>query len=125
MLSALAAMVTALFTMGALFHSYPLGNSTLGVTSIAMIMLFLLAFETGPGPLFFILASETFPTSIRNEALALANALQAVMNIMVSFTFPIMLHAFGDPDVSVLHKTHLHGTANTFLLFGGIAMASW
>ena len=49
---------------------------------------FLLAFETGPGPLFFIIASETFPTTIRNEALALANVLQAVFNIAVSFGFP-------------------------------------
>ena len=120
MLGAMATMCVSLIVMGALFHSFPLGNAALGYTSLVMIMLFLLAFESGPGPLFFVIASETFPTSIRNEALALANAFQSVMNILVSFSFPVLIVGLGDPAHSA-KGAYLHGSADTFLIFAAVA----
>lgn len=68
-------------------------------------MLFILGFEIGPGGLFFIMASESFPQRVRGKALVLANALSWVLNIFISTAFPIV--------------SNVLGTATTFLLLGG------
>ena len=121
MLASMGTMFVALLVMGASFHTMPLGDAVLGYLALAMIMLFLLAFEAGPGPLFFVIASELFPASLRNEALALSNGLQSVMNIVISFSFPVLIDALGDPTVSAKGDM-LHGSANTFLGMAAIAL---
>ena len=124
MLGALFLMSCALVVMGFLFHNLPLGSPTLSYVSLAMIMIFILAFESGPGPLFFVIVSETFPTAIRAECIASANMLQSAMNIALSMSFPIMIVALGDPKV-IKTGSMLIGTGTTFFVLGAIALVSF
>ena len=44
----------------------------------------------GPGPLFFVVCSETFPASIRDSALSASVAISWIFNLIVSFGFPVL-----------------------------------
>merc|ERR1711981_692007 len=103
-------MGVATTVMGILFHAFELGSTKLPhFIPLSMILLFILAFESGPGPLFFVILNETFPLNIRKEAISLANMLQSFMNIVLSMSFPILIVALGD----VKHK---NGTGTTFFI---------
>ena len=76
MLGGLGAMLVACILMGI--------NANMDLTSpilpVLAMMIYLAGFESGPGPLFFLMASEAFPQDVRNEGLALSNLCNA-MNI--------------------------------------------
>ena len=103
MLSGLAAMIVAATMMGVNYLvTDGKGNATVSTISI---LLYLAGFESGPGPLFFLMASEAFPVDIRSEALTLSNLLCNLMNIFTSFTFPVLLVAFGSGFVFLFYAT--------------------
>ncbi|KAK8805809.1 hypothetical protein WA158_002465 [Blastocystis sp. Blastoise] len=68
-----------------------------GYTGLAIggVVMFILGFETGPGPLFYVMASQDFPKDIMDKGLGLANVLLWVLNIVISFVFPIVNSSFG------------------------------
>jgi SP family arabinose:H+ symporter-like MFS transporter len=116
MLSSLLLMGIATVVMGILFHS---GINTVSkAVPLSMIMLFILAFESGPGPLFFVILNEVFPKTIRSEAISLANMLQSGMNIALSLCFPILIVALGDKG------KQKNGTGTTFFILGGFVVLS-
>lgn len=65
------------------------------IPSIFAIVLFILGFEIGPGPLFFVLASEVFPPTILHAGLSFANQLAWLCNILITFLFPLLSNAIG------------------------------
>ena len=95
MLGGLGAMLVACILMGI--------NANMDLTSpilpVLAMMIYLAGFETGPGPLFFLMASEAFPQDVRNEGLALSNFLCNAMNIFTSFMFPLLKGAMGIGNV--------------------------
>jgi MFS family permease len=119
MMGTLFFMGVATTTMGILFHAFELGSTKLSpFIPLSMIMLFILAFESGPGPLFFVILNETFPMNIRKEAISLANMLQSGMNIVLSMSFPILIVALGDSG------KHKNGTGTTFFILSGFVLLS-
>jgi hypothetical protein len=65
------------------------------VPSIFAIVLFILGFEIGPGPLFFVIASDAFPHTILHAGLSLTNQLAWLCNILITFLFPLLSTAIG------------------------------
>jgi hypothetical protein len=65
------------------------------IPSILAILLFVFGFELGPGPLFFVLAAEAFPSPILHAGLSLSNQMAWLFNVAVSFLFPLMNVALG------------------------------
>lgn len=61
---------------------------------IAMI-LYIGAYECGPGPLFYVMAVEAFPASLRDPALGFTQAAGWIFAIIVSFAFPVLNSALG------------------------------
>jgi MFS family permease len=123
MLGALGLMSVCLIALGVLFHTQELGSTALSYSSLALIMLFILAFETGPGPLFWVIANEMFPAPVRSESIAIANIFQSGFNIMLTLAFPVLLLALGDPRNAV-EGVYLVGTGSTFVILGAIAVLS-
>ena len=68
-----------------------------GLAVVAMIgmIFYLLGFETGPGPLFYVMATQDFPPALVNQGLSLSNLFLYILNILLSFTFPIITEAIG------------------------------
>ena len=70
--------------------------------SILSIVLFVLAFESGPGPLFFVVASESFPIKLKTVGISLANALAWISNIILILIFPTLINLIGSTWVFMI-----------------------
>jgi len=92
MLATLLAMCIATGLMSLAYAAFPDHKAPIAILSI---LLFVGAFELGPGPLFFLMATETFPSHLRDPALSLANGFVWGLNILVSFGFPVINDAVG------------------------------
>ncbi|KAA6377686.1 MAG: sugar porter family MFS transporter, partial [Streblomastix strix] len=63
-----------------------IGNLSL-YFAIPGLLVFLLGFEVGPGPIYFVLVSELFPANVRGVATSLMTAINWAGNILVVLTF--------------------------------------
>jgi len=99
-----------------------LGNLLLGIAvllipnpagsyiSIVCIFVFITGFESGIGPLFWILINEVFPRNVREQAGSVVNVLQWGFNLFLTLLFPKTVDAIG--------------LGPTYLIFGGIGVFS-
>jgi len=106
MLGALAVMAVGTGLMAVGYQFLP---DHIGPLAIVAILLFVGAFECGPGPLFFLMAVESFPPHIRDVALSLTQSSCWIFSIIVTFGFPVIKHAVGN--------------AATFLIFFVLCVA--
>ena len=68
-----------------------------GLSAVAIIgmLLFILGFESGPGPLFFVMASQDFPADLVDQGTSVANILMWLFNILIAFFFPLITDSLG------------------------------
>lgn len=62
---------------------------------VVVIVLFMLGMQAGPGPVMWVMLSEIFPGSIRGAATGFAVMILWIANMIVTFTFPIMMSGLG------------------------------
>lgn len=65
------------------------------VIAIIGMLLFILGFESGPGPLFFVMASQDFPSDLVDQGTSVANILMWSFNILIAFFFPLITDFLG------------------------------
>ena len=65
------------------------------IVALGGMIFYILGFELGPGPLFYVMATQDFPTQLVDQGLALSNTLLYILNIIISFVFPIMNASLG------------------------------
>ena len=63
------------------------------------MLLFILGFESGPGPLFFVMASQDFPSDLVDQGTSVANILMWSFNILIAFFFPLITDFLGGADI--------------------------
>lgn len=85
--------------------SYVFDISELAVVGIVV---FLFMFECGTGCLFWVIASEAFPSSWREMGLSICVSANNLANIIVSFGFPVV--------------QEYTGAAVAFFIFAGVAL---
>ena len=66
------------------------------------MLLFILGFESGPGPLFFVMASQDFPADLVDQGTSVANILLWLFNIMIAFFFPLLTDSVGPAFTFIL-----------------------
>ncbi|MBX9720940.1 MAG: MFS transporter, partial [Candidatus Obscuribacterales bacterium] len=72
------------------------GNSeVLKWVGVSSVFTFVSFFAISLGPIFWIIISEVYPLRIRGFAMSVATAIAWVSNLIVSFSFPVMLAKFG------------------------------
>lgn len=69
--------------------------SNIAVVALAGMIFYILGFEIGPGPLFYVMATQDFPKDLVNQGLSLSNTTLYILNITISFVFPIMNNSLG------------------------------
>jgi hypothetical protein len=111
MLTGSALMSFGLLLMAANSFFFPAQRS---IPSIVGILIFIFGFEIGPGPLFFILAAEAFPSLLLHAGLSLTNQLAWLHNCLITLLFPLMNAAIGAA-----------GTFAIFLLINLLAMLAY
>ncbi len=104
-------MMCLMFVIGFSFYF-----QTFGIISLLAVLGFVGAFSFSWGPVTWVLLSEIFPNSIRGKAMALAVAVQWIMNFTVSSTFPLLDRS------SYLMEKFNHSVS--FWLFGIMAFLS-
>ena len=65
------------------------------IVALGGMIFYILGFELGPGPLFYVMATQDFPKLLVDQGLALSNTLLYILNIIISFVFPIMNASLG------------------------------
>lgn len=92
----------------------------LAILAIVGMLLFILGFESGPGPLFFVMASQDFPPELVDQGTSVANVIMWIFNIAIAFFFPIITSHLGS------YVTFIILTAFQILcmLYFGLAMKS-
>jgi sugar porter (SP) family MFS transporter len=71
------------------------GSEWSGYVDLGLILLFIGAFEIGPGPLFWVIVTEMFPDYVRDLGTSFINMLQWAFTLMISLTFPLMMKYIG------------------------------
>ena len=92
----------------------------ISVVAIMGMLLFILGFESGPGPLFFVMASQDFPPELVDQGTSVANILMWVLNILIAFFFPIITTSLGGAATFII----LAGFQLLCMLYFGITMKS-
>jgi SP family xylose:H+ symportor-like MFS transporter len=105
-------MMVFMFILGVTFLT-----NKMGILSLISVLGFVGAFAFSWGPVTWVLLSEMFPNSIRSKAMALAVAVQWIVNYTVSSTFPLL-----DRSSWLVSKFN-HSVS--FWLFGLMALLSF
>jgi len=69
--------------------------ATLNAASVLAVLLYVCAFEVGPGPIPWQIGSEIFPEEPRSAAMSIAAVLNWVCNFAIGLGFPLMQAALG------------------------------
>jgi sugar porter (SP) family MFS transporter len=101
-------MTLSLFILSFAFHHQASLGSALGTIATACLMVYVICFAFGMGPIGWILAAEVFPLRLRGRGVAAATVGSGVSNFIVSLTF--------------LSLIKLAGNSLTFSIYGGFCV---
>jgi sugar porter (SP) family MFS transporter len=110
LLIGIAGQVLGLAVLGAAFKFEQLASFKSDV-AIAGLVIYVASFAVGLGPIFWLLISEIFPLRVRGAAMSAVTMTNWAMNLAVAVTFLTLVAALG--------------RAETFWLYGLIAVAAW
>lgn len=102
-------------------HPDWLPDDTRHILSAIGIAFFIMAFELGLGPMFFILATELFPPNFVQTGSSFTNAFNLLLNAILNFGFPVAVVALSG---GVSEDQDL-GTSSVFFIFAGIGFFSF
>lgn len=83
----------------------------MGPISLAAVLLFVLFYAVGSGPVPWVYLPEILPDEIKGRAAALCTCLNWVSNLAIGLSFPIMLRAL-----------HINGAYAVFALINAAAV---
>jgi sugar porter (SP) family MFS transporter len=92
LIAGLSGLVVALIVLGVFFHFGWL-HTHLPWIGLVALLVYIAAFAIGIGPVFWLMISEIYPTSVRGPAESLASVVNWSMNFVVSFTFLTLVSA--------------------------------
>lgn len=92
LIGGMAGLTVALIVLGVFFEVGWL-HTRLPWIGLAALLLYIASFAIGIGPVFWLMISEIYPTSIRGRAESLASIVNWGMNFVISFTFLSLVSA--------------------------------
>jgi len=102
-------LTIALFLLGSFFYFPALSQGAPWVGLVALIV-FIIGFAIGLGPVFWLMISEIYPLQFRSQAMAVATICNWAANFIVSYFF--------------LQETEAIGKAPTFWIYGVIGIVA-
>jgi len=110
LLTGLVGMFASLLILAYGFANTP-NLSNLKWIGVGSLTFYVASFAISLGPIFWLLISEIYPLNFRGLAMSLATAICWISNLIVSFTFPILIKALGP--------------SATFTIYAGIALLAF
>ena len=125
MLFGAAALAVVYTVMGFCYHSH-----VQGWPMLALVLAAIAAYSMSLAPVTWVVISEIFPNRIRGAAMAVAVATLWLACFILTYTFPILNHGFGDSGGAVGHflerfmpwLKHGLGSDGTFWLYAVICV---
>ncbi|HTI13220.1 MAG TPA: sugar porter family MFS transporter [Dictyobacter sp.] len=108
LLGGLVGMFIALIIMGIIFA---IGPTQAGFFVLGALILYIISFAIGMGPVFWLMSSEIFPTSVRASGASISTFFNWAANFLISVTF--------------LSLIGLIGISNTFWLYAFFAVLAF
>lgn len=90
----LVGMFIALVIMGAIFA---IGPHNAGYLILAALILYIISFAIGMGPVFWLMSSEIFPTRVRATGASVSTLFNWAGNLLISITFLSLVGRIGLP----------------------------
>ena len=81
-----ATLFAALVGLGFFFHS-PMLQHSVGWMALACLLVYIMGFAVGLGPVFWLMISEIFPLALRGPAMAVCTMFNWGLNFAISYTF--------------------------------------
>jgi len=76
-----------------------LHGNAVGILTVILLLLFVLGFELGEGPLFWVVATELYTPDVKGTAFSLLNVTTWLCNIMLTFGFLPIKESIGQAGV--------------------------
>jgi len=106
MMSALIGMSCSMLLLAGSYTVLSHGSRSIKVCStVSGLMGFIFFFEIGPGALFYLMASETFPRLVRARGLVFTNVVAWTLSLLVTFSFPVLNTKFGTGETFFMFAT--------------------
>ena len=80
--------------LGALGYFFGASHMSRSVI-LASVLIYLASFAIGLGPIFWLLISEIYPTTIRGQAMSLATVTIWIFDLLITITFLSLVEALG------------------------------
>jgi len=94
LLMGLVGMVITLTAMGVIFA---LGAANVGVLILIALLLYIISFAIGMGPVFWLMSAEVFPTRVRGYGQSISTVGNWGANLLISVTFLTLINGIGKP----------------------------
>ena len=91
LLLGIAMMGVGLAALGYFFGASHVSRSVI----LASVLIYLASFAIGMGPIFWLLISEIYPTTIRGQAMSLASVTIWIFDLLITVTFLSLVEALG------------------------------
>lgn len=104
-------MVVALLGLSLIFALNP---AHIGGLTLLLLMLYIVSFAIGMGPVFWVLSAELFPTRVRTTGASISTLFNWIANLLVSITFLSLIDAIGAPSTFIIYA--LLGSAAFFFI---------
>lgn len=99
----LAGCVGMAITLAAMGIIFAIGASHIGVLILICLLLYIVSFAIGMGPVFWLMSSEVFPTRLRGTGASISTVGNWAANLLVSVTFLSLIGALGKPGTFWLY----------------------
>lgn len=92
-----AGTALSLVTLGITYHALPVpdGIGPVAITTFIFLAAYIGVFQFSWGTIVWVLLGEIFPLRVRAVAMGVATVMLWIANAVVSFSFPVLLDAFG------------------------------
>lgn len=94
LLGGIVGMAVTLIAMGLIFL---IGPANVGVLILIALLLYIVSFAIGMGPVFWLMSSELFPTRLRATGGSVSTVANWAANLLVSITFLSLINFVGKP----------------------------
>jgi SP family galactose:H+ symporter-like MFS transporter len=88
-------VVGMIITLALLGYDFMKPEAERGPLALVGLMAYVAAFAISLGPIFWLIISEIYPLRIRGRAMSVATVTNWLANLLITFTFPLMIAAIG------------------------------
>lgn len=93
LLTGVSGMLITLAAMGIMFH---IGASHVGIILLITLLVYIVCFAIGLGPVYWLMSSEIFPNRLRGSGASASSTANWASNLLVSITFLTLISSIGE-----------------------------